>query len=51
MKVNYIVHTDAVKKHLIPKNISKIQMNNIYASEADVLNVALFGKMAKEWSE
>ncbi len=50
-KVNYAVHADAVKKHLIPKNISKIQINNIYASEADILNVALFGKTAKEWSE
>ncbi len=50
-KVNYIVHTDAVKEYLIPQNISKVQMGNIYANEADVLNIALFGKTAKEWKE
>jgi len=50
-KINYRIHTDAVKAHLIPKNISKNQMNIVYASEADVLNVALFGKTAKEWRD
>ncbi len=50
-KINYRIHTDAVKAHLIPKNISKNQMNIVYASEADVLNVALFGKAAKEWRD
>lgn len=50
-KVNYKVHTDAVKENLIPKNISKRQMDFIYADEADVLNVALFGMTAKEWRE
>ncbi|MBT3817445.1 MAG: KilA-N domain-containing protein [Candidatus Magasanikbacteria bacterium] len=50
-KVNYIVHTDAVKEYLIPQNISKVQMGNIYANEADVLNIALFGETAKEWKE
>jgi hypothetical protein len=50
-KVNYRVHTDAVKENLIPKNISKRQMDFIYADEADVLNVALFGMTAKEWRE
>ncbi len=50
-KVNYLIHTDAIKEHLIPKSISKKQASVIYASEADVLNVALFGKTAKEWRE
>src|SRR5258708_4637094 len=50
-KINYKIHTDAVRAHLIPKNISKNQVNNVYASEADVLNVALFGKSAKEWRD
>ncbi len=50
-KINYKIHTDAVKAHLIPKNISKSQINMIYANEADVLNVALFGKTSKEWRE
>ena len=50
-KVNYLIHTDAIKEHLIPKSISKKQASIIYASEADVLNVALFGKTAKEWRE
>jgi hypothetical protein len=50
-KVNYLIHTDAIKEHLIPKTISKKQASIIYESEADVLNVALFGKTAKEWRE
>ena len=48
-KVNYKIHTDAVKEHLVPAKITKEQENYIYASEADLLNVALFGKTAKEW--
>jgi hypothetical protein len=48
-KINYKIHTDAIKAHLIPKNISKNQINIVYAHEADVLNIALFGKTAKEW--
>ena len=48
-KINYRIHTDAVKAHLIPKNVSKNQRNMVYVSEADVLNVALFGRTAKEW--
>jgi len=48
-KVNYRVHTDAVKKHLIPKNINSKYIVQTYASEADVLNVALFGMTAKQW--
>src|SRR3990167_6440419 len=50
-KVNYKIHTDAVKGHLIPENISKKRTNLTYANEADVLNVALFGKTAKEWRD
>ncbi len=50
-KVNYLIHTDAIKEHLIPKQISKKQASIIYANEADVLNVALFGKTAKDWRE
>lgn len=48
-KVNYRVHTDAVKENLIPPRISKKQESLIYADEADILNVALFGMTAKEW--
>jgi len=48
-KINYRIHTDAIKENLIPAELSKQQINNIYASEADVLNVVLFGKTAKEW--
>jgi hypothetical protein len=43
------VHTDAVRERLIPAQISKSQISHIYANEADVLNVALFGKTAKMW--
>jgi hypothetical protein len=50
-KVNYQIHTDAIKDNLIPKNITPAQKNYIYANEADLLNVALFGKTAKEWRE
>jgi len=50
-KINYKIHTDAVKAHLIPANISKNRINIVYASEADVLNVALFGKTAKDWRD
>lgn len=48
-KINYRIHTDAIKEKLIPKRISKFQEKQIYANEADVLNVALFGITAKEW--
>jgi len=48
-KINYRIHTDAIKDNLIPDELSKQQINHIYASEADVLNIALFGKTAKEW--
>lgn len=48
-KLNYHIHTDAIKEHLIPKEITLQQAAIIYANEADVLNMALFGKTAKEW--
>ncbi len=48
-KVNYRIHTDAVKENLIPPAITTKQKSFIYASEADLLNVALFGKTAKQW--
>ncbi len=48
-KINYRIHTDAIKKNLIPLELTKSQINYIYADEADVLNVALFGMTAKEW--
>lgn len=50
-KLNYHIHTDAIKQNLIPKELTKTQTSIIYANEADVLNVALFGKTAKEWRE
>lgn len=48
-KVNYTIHTDAIKEKLIPEKLSKKQMSYIYASEADMLNMALFGKTASDW--
>ncbi|MEZ3436622.1 MAG: KilA-N domain-containing protein [Lachnospiraceae bacterium] len=48
-KINYGIHTDAIKQNLIPKELSKEMISRIYASEADILNVALFGVTAKEW--
>lgn len=50
-KINYRIHTDAIKENIIPENLSKEQVNQIYASEGDVLNVALFGKTAKKWRD
>ncbi len=50
-KINYRIHTDAIKENLIPKEITKLQATIVYASEADLLNVALFGFTAKEWRE
>jgi hypothetical protein len=50
-KINYRIHTDAIKNNLIPPELSKSQINFVYASEADVLNVALFGKTAKQWRD
>ena len=50
-KVNYHIHTDAIKENLIPKELSKQQVNFVYANEADLLNVALFGITAKQWRD
>ncbi len=50
-KLNYRIHTDAIKDHLIPNDITKEQQNYIYADEADILNVALFSMTAKEWRD
>ena len=50
-KINYHIHTDAIKEHLIPENISSKASAFVYANEADVLNVALFGVTAKMWRE
>lgn len=49
-KVNYLIHTDSIKKNIIPI-LSDKQKNYVYAEEADVLNVALFGMTAKEWRD
>ena len=48
-KINYKIHTDAIKNNLVPKELTKNQINFVYAEEADVLNMALFGMTAKEW--
>jgi hypothetical protein len=48
-KLNYRIHTDAVKAHLVPREVTSAQAATTYASEADVLNVALFGLTAKQW--
>ncbi|MBR3065245.1 MAG: KilA-N domain-containing protein [Bacteroidales bacterium] len=50
-KINYRIHTDAIRRHLIPEEITAAQSIIIYAEEADVLNVAMFGMTAKEWRE
>lgn len=50
-KVNYHIHTDAIKENLIPKELSKSQTSMVYANEADLLNVALFGITAKQWRD
>ena len=50
-KINYRIHTDAIKQNLIPPELTQCQTNLIYASEADVLNMALFGMTAKDWRE
>lgn len=51
IKINYRIHTDAIKQELIPTEITPAQANIIYANEADMLNVAMFGKTAKQWRE
>ncbi len=50
-KINYRIHTDAIKENLIPAELSKQQMSLVYASEADLLNMALFGKTAQQWRQ
>jgi hypothetical protein len=50
-KLNYRIHTDAVKAHLIPPEVTPAQAAITYASEADILNVALFGRTAKQWRD
>lgn len=48
-KVNYHIHTDAIKENLVPKELSKQEINFVYANEADLLNMALFGMSAAQW--
>ena len=50
-KINYRIHTDAIKHNLIPLEITQMQASIIYANEADVLNVTMFGMTAKQWRE
>lgn len=50
-KINYRIHTETIKENLIPKELTKEQIDQVYASEADILNVALFGMTAKEWRD
>jgi hypothetical protein len=50
-KINYRIHTDAIKDTLIPPSITRAQATAVYASEADLLNVALFGQTAKQWRD
>ena len=51
VKINYRIHTDAIKENLIPPELSAKQVSMVYASEADVLNMALFGMTAKQWRD
>ena len=50
-KINYRIHTDAIKQNLIPPELSPAQKTLVYADEADMLNVAMFGMTAKQWRE
>jgi len=50
-KINYHIHTDAIKENLIPPTLPKSRINHVYSSEADLLNMALFGITAKEWRD
>ena len=50
-KINYRIHTDAIKQHLIPPELTPQQKSFVYADEADMLNVAMFGMTAKQWRE
>lgn len=48
-KVNYHIHTDAIKENLIPDTLTEQQISTVYANEADLLNIALFGVTAQQW--
>lgn len=50
-KINYKIHTDAIKENLIPSELTREQINLVYATEADILNMALFSKTAKQWRD
>lgn len=50
-KVNYLIHTDAIQQNLIPDTLTSVQISHIYADEADLLNVALFGVSARQWRD
>ena len=50
-KINYRIHTDAIKQNLIPQELTPAQKSFVYADEADMLNMAMFGKTAREWRE
>ena len=50
-RINYRIHTDAIRENLIPITLNKRQISHVYASEADILNMALFGKIASRWRE
>lgn len=50
-KINYHIHTDAIKQNLIPAELTREQINYVYANEADVLNMAMFGITAKQWRD
>jgi hypothetical protein len=50
-KINYRIHTDAIKEHIIPQVVTKEQISHVYAEEADLLNVALFGMTARQWRD
>ena len=50
-KINYQIHTDSIKRNLVPQKLTTQQISYVYANEADVLNVALFGMTAKQWRD
>lgn len=50
-KLNYKIHTNAIKENLIPPELTSVQRSCTYANEADMLNVVLFGKTAKQWKD
>ena len=50
-RLNYHIHTDAIKENLIPQELTPAQISTVYANEADVLNVALFGRTARQWRD